>query len=206
MTSWSSSIHQRIYSLQSSHSTDTAFLSTIDSINTSDNTRLLSCIPRKPTKPCSTHTNLLQPYRDRPRYPTQQPTTMDFFGDFCLTCDAQTNGSSFCSQACRLTDLDNYTLSMPASPSYCDSSTIHRRSTGSAFGLYLPPAIDFSIYRVPSSTSVESVKSTKSSSRRISEQARNDLNDYATSFDQTRTLRRRISMQSNEEAKMYSRR
>lgn len=134
-------------------------------------------------------------------------TNMDFFGDFCLTCDAQTNGSVFCSQACRLAELDNYTSSTPSSPSspiYCDTKTSHRQSTGSNTGLYLPPALDFSVYRVPSSTSVSTVRSTESSQRRLSEQARNNLNDYVTSFDQTRTLRRRISMQGHDDGKATS--
>lgn len=133
-------------------------------------------------------------------------SAMDFFGDFCLNCDRQTHGSVFCSQACRLTELDNYTNSAPSSPTYCDSKSIHRQSTNSSTGLYLPPAIDFSIYRTPSSRSVDSIQSTKPAQRRISEQARNDLNDYVTSFDQTRTVRRRISMQSNEDLKLLSKR
>lgn len=128
---------------------------------------------------------------------------MDCFGDFCLHCDAQTNGSIFCSQACRLSELDNFTQSTPNSPSYCDSKTIHRQSTGSNCGLFLPPAFDFSVYRVPSSSSMGSVKSTKPSRTQISEQSQNDLNDYVTSFDQTRTLRRRISMQSQESRRWY---
>lgn len=132
---------------------------------------------------------------------------MDCFGDFCLTCDAQTNGSVFCSQACQLAELDNYTNSAPPSPVQHGFTTVRRRSsTRSNSGLYLPPAIDFSTYRSSSSKSLESIKATKSTQRQISEQARSDLNDYVTSFDQTRTLRRRISMQSNEEAKPASRR
>lgn len=132
---------------------------------------------------------------------------MDCFGDFCLTCDAQTNGSAFCSQACQLAELDNYTTSSPPSPTQYDASAVRRPSARTNSGLYLPPAIDFSMYRLPaSSNSIESIKSTKLAPRRISEQARNNLNDYVTSFDQTRTLRRRISMQSNEELKPVSKR
>ncbi|KAJ9651562.1 hypothetical protein H2198_009148 [Neophaeococcomyces mojaviensis] len=122
---------------------------------------------------------------------------MDFFGDFCLSCDAQTNGSAFCSQACRLAELDNYTSSTPSSPLHCNTNSIYRQTTGSNSGLFLPPAIDFSVFRIPSTSPVESTKS----SRRISEQARSDLNDYVTSFDQTRTLRRRISLQSSDDEK-----
>lgn len=131
--------------------------------------------------------------------------SMDCFGDFCLTCDAQTNGSVFCSQACRLAELDNYTSPTPSSPTYSEHNSIYQQPTGIHSGLYLPPAFDFSIYRVPSAKSVESMKSTKSR-RRISEQARNDLNDYVSCFIQSRTLRRRISMQSNDDMKASSKR
>jgi len=125
---------------------------------------------------------------------------MDFFGDFCLSCDAQTNGSAFCSQACRLAELDNYTNPAPSSPTYWHTDSIYRPSMGTSSVLYLPPAIDFSVYRMPLATSKDSVRSTKSK-RRISEQARIDLDDYVTSFDHTRTLRRRISMQSSDDEK-----
>lgn len=153
-------------------------------------------------------------YIDYQPYPNQNPTTsrgnilfllriaafttlyiMDCFGDFCLTCDAQTNGTVFCSQRCQLAELDNYSNSAPSSPVQYDPSTVGRcSSTRSSSGLYLPPAIDFSAYRTTSSKSLESFKTTRSSHRQISEQAQNDLNDYVTSFDKTRTVRRRISM------------
>lgn len=42
-------------------------------------------------------------------------------------------------------------------------------------------------------------------SPKLSEQAQNDLKDYVGSFDQTRTLRRRVSMQSNEDMKAFAR-
>lgn len=123
---------------------------------------------------------------------------MDFFGDFCLSCDAQTNGSAFCSQACRLAELDNYTNPTPSSSICWNNNSIYRSSMGTSSVLYLPPAIDFSAYRTPLATSINNVRSTKSK-RRISEQARIDLDDYVTSFDHTRTLRRRISMQSSDD-------
>lgn len=130
---------------------------------------------------------------------------MDFFGDFCLACDKQTNGTAYCSQACRLAELDLYTLSSPSSPTQSDAKPSSRKSSDAgSSGLYLPPAIDFSMYRVSSTTSITTAKSTASNSARISEKARHDLNDYVTSFDQTRTLRRRVSMQSNEEKETTS--
>lgn len=126
--------------------------------------------------------------------------TMDVFGDFCLACDGQTNGSDYCSQTCRLAGLDHYGTSEPASPIYCDTKSIARRPAGTpSSGLYLPPAIDFSVYRVPSSNSVSTVKSSRSTTRsQLSGEARTNLKDYVGSFDQTRASRRRVSVQSNE--------
>src|ERR1700761_2872780 len=130
---------------------------------------------------------------------------MDFLlGDFCLSCDRQTNNTNFCSSACRLTQLDQYTLaSSTPSSSPCDTSitnffpTQKRPSVNvHTTGLFLPPAYDFSIHRTSSSNSLSTVAS-RPISPKLSEQAQNDLRDYVGSFDQTRTLRRRVSMQSN---------
>jgi hypothetical protein len=142
---------------------------------------------------------------------------MDCFGDFCLSCDKQTNGTSFCSQVCRLAEMDTTPLSEPSSPLYTDSKAVQLRSMGAVpTRIELPPAIDFSLYRQSSSTassprssmhmgslsrspSQTSLTSTETSQslydRRLSEQVRKDLNSYAGYFDQTRTLRRRKSLQ-----------
>jgi endogenous inhibitor of DNA gyrase (YacG/DUF329 family) len=142
---------------------------------------------------------------------TKQPilvftmSSIDLFGDFCLTCDRQTNNTPFCSQSCRLAELDRYTNSEPSSPSYhtgsTSSSSGHRQS---ASGFYLPPAYDFRAHRSNSSTSLSTSTSSTSTKRssststsKLTEQARSDLRDYVGSFDQTRTLKRRVSMQSN---------
>jgi len=134
---------------------------------------------------------------------------MDFLlGDFCLSCDRQTNGTNFCSSACRLTQLDQYTLasSTPSSSPYDTSitnffSSQQRPSLNiNTTGLFLPPAYDFSIHRTLSSNSLSTISS-RPVSPKLSEQAQNDLKDYVGSFDQTRTLKRRVSMQSNEDTK-----
>jgi hypothetical protein len=128
--------------------------------------------------------------------------SMDVFGGFCLACDGQTNGTDYCSQTCRLAGLDHYGTYEPTSPIYCDTHTIARRPVGSvSSGLYLPPAIDFSVYRVSSSNSVLTLRNKPSTQARLSEKARNDLRDYVGAFDQTRTLRRRVSMQSTDSDK-----
>ncbi|KIW39800.1 uncharacterized protein PV06_08384 [Exophiala oligosperma] len=126
---------------------------------------------------------------------------MDFLlGDFCLSCDRQTNGTAFCSSACRLTQLDHFTLADSTSSSSSSYTTAKQRPsmTISTTGFFLPPAYDFSVHRTNSSNSLSSSSTTsRPHSPKISEQAQNDLKDYVGSFDQTRTLRRRVSMQSN---------
>lgn len=161
-------------------------------------------------------------------------TAMDCFGDFCLACDQQTNGTPFCSQACRLAELDhNLSSSEPVSPIY-EREGISQRSSGlTGKGFHLPPAIDFLSYRrdrstnqpqlnqtagsktephrakvastptIPSrssklspsssQTSLSSLHTNQSSPGGISEQAWNELRDYASNFDQVRTLKRRMS-------------
>ncbi|EXJ54639.1 hypothetical protein A1O7_09980, partial [Cladophialophora yegresii CBS 114405] len=135
---------------------------------------------------------------------------MDFLlGDFCLSCDRQTNGTNFCSSACRLTQLDQYTLaSSTPSTSPRDTSitsffsspqrSLMNTTTNTAF--FLAPAYDFSLHRTVSSNSLSTVSS-RPVSPKLSEQAQNDLKNYVGSFDQTRTLKRRVSMQSNEDTK-----
>jgi ECL1/2/3 zinc binding proteins len=76
-------------------------------------------------------------------------TAMDCFGDFCLACDKQTNGTPFCSQACRLAELDHsLSTSEPASPIYTREQSSQTSSVGPVTtGFHLPPAIDFLSYR-----------------------------------------------------------
>jgi ECL1/2/3 zinc binding proteins len=73
---------------------------------------------------------------------------MDCFGDFCLACDKQTNGTPFCSQACRLAELDHsLSSSEPASPVYTRHRTSQRNPGFVTTRFQLPPAIDFLSYR-----------------------------------------------------------
>ncbi len=159
-------------------------------------------------------------------------TAMDCFGDFCLACDKQTNGTPFCSQACRLAELDHsLSSSEPASPIYTRQGSSLRSPGPVTTGFQLPPAIDFSSYRrdrtpqpstsqaspsmvvshsvpeastttlprssnlTPSSsqTSLSSLRTNQSSAGGISEQAWNELRNYASGFDQVRALKRRMS-------------
>ncbi|KAK4549948.1 hypothetical protein LTR36_005249 [Oleoguttula mirabilis] len=73
---------------------------------------------------------------------------MDCFLDFCLSCDNQSNGA-YCSQTCRLADLEKASTSAPTSPMSPSAPSQARMSwqsttstSGSAF--VLPPAYNFS--------------------------------------------------------------
>lgn len=157
---------------------------------------------------------------------TLHTVRMDCFADYCLNCDRQTYGTPFCSQACRLAELDH--SQEPTSPSYTNNGSgaqMTQRALKSGF--YLPPAFDFSMHRTSrmspasqlntlstvntrpsqptsngpstlspasSQTSLSSVKTAQSTYSKLSEQAENDLKEYSRSFDQVRSLRRRISL------------
>jgi len=135
---------------------------------------------------------------------------MDCFGDICLGCEQPTNGTTFCSQACRLRELDHYTLE-PSSPTTYSVPVPHstfafRSRSPTMATFYLPPAFDFSLYRSPSSQSISTSTSLRSSisSRRLSAEARISLNSYVGYFDQTRTLRRQPSVQSTASTDDYT--
>lgn len=74
--------------------------------------------------------------------------------DYCLACDRQTAGGAYCSQACRLVDLETSSCgsepSSPTTPSLPPFWASTNPSTGSGF--YLQPAFDFAAYR-PSTAS-----------------------------------------------------
>jgi hypothetical protein len=68
--------------------------------------------------------------------------------DYCLLCDRQmSEPSAYCSQACRLADLEKAgrTQTSPQQLSTSASST-----TSSSNGFYLPPPVNFSAYKAPS--------------------------------------------------------
>ncbi len=82
---------------------------------------------------------------------------MGWFPDFCLACDRQTGGASYCSQACRLTDLERGSLSSeptsPVQPVRLAPCSLMDQSPGSSspMAFYLPPPVDFAAYRHPRS-------------------------------------------------------
>ena len=166
--------------------------------------------------------------------------TMDCFQDFCLYCDRQSHEGPYCSQQCKLADLETSSSSSPSSPS--SSSAPKPAQTWSSInhstGYALPPAYSFPpktpSYAAPTplkprqsrmthfmwtpslpqqqqtstepiprtltpSSSRSSLSSTTSSSSQtspngLSAQAKQDLHDYFSSFDQARAAKRRSSL------------
>ncbi|KAI5204001.1 hypothetical protein E4T42_04576 [Aureobasidium subglaciale] len=132
---------------------------------------------------------------------------MDCFLDFCLACDKQTSEGLYCSQACRLADLEKAGSSTPSSPfSPTMESTSRSYFPTSSTGFQLPEA--FSFKPASMSTFVESSSPRRSlspsssrsslsssggsqSGNTISEAARTELQTYVSAFDQTREMKRR---------------
>ena len=71
---------------------------------------------------------------------------MEWSHDFCLSCDRQMEGGTYCSQACRLADLEKAGQQQPALSSSASSTS------SSNNGFYLPPAVNFSQYKGPSTS------------------------------------------------------
>lgn len=75
---------------------------------------------------------------------------MEWSHDFCLSCDRQiAEGGTYCSQACRLADLEK-AGSMEQTPSQLSSSA--SSTSSSTHGFYLPPAVNFSALKTPTAS------------------------------------------------------
>ena len=75
-------------------------------------------------------------------------TEMDWSHDFCLSCDRQIAEGAYCSQACRLADLEKAGTSEPATPMNFSSSASSTSSyTSSSSRFCLPPAVNFAAYK-----------------------------------------------------------
>jgi len=95
---------------------------------------------------------------------------MNWALDFCLYCDRQTHTEEpYCSQACRLADLEkpgfssssSSSFSAPASHSHSTSSSSHHRTTWSSVAnrstnFNLPPPFNFEPYRNRNGPKIES--------------------------------------------------
>ncbi|KAL3469996.1 hypothetical protein BJX99DRAFT_240272 [Aspergillus californicus] len=126
--------------------------------------------------------------------------------DFCLVCDRQTLGGPYCSQSCRLAELD---VSHEATSSAQESRFTPRKSQplASRDTATNPPSSTtqtshWNSYRPhyhrtlsPSSsqTSLSSLRSNSSQGLPISSQSQTELRDYASCFDQVRDLKRRLT-------------
>ena len=75
---------------------------------------------------------------------------LNWVHDYCLACDKQTDSETYCSQSCRLADLEkssNWSGSAsPTTPTWTASES----TKGSGF--YLSPAFNFAAYKAPQST------------------------------------------------------
>jgi hypothetical protein len=154
---------------------------------------------------------------------------MEWSHDFCLSCDRQISQSdhgAYCSQSCRLSDLEKASAS--SAPSSYASSTSHG---GHSSGFYLPPALNFSnissqpsssastpsarsptslhpnypaappsyggksLYSSPSRSSLSSLNSYgQPEPAALSDKVKNELREYAGSFDHIRDWKRRMTV------------
>ncbi|KAK4455506.1 hypothetical protein QBC34DRAFT_374339 [Podospora aff. communis PSN243] len=142
--------------------------------------------------------------------------SFDWTHQFCLACDKQTDGATYCSESCRLADYEKTSStpsSGPSSPAFGAPShqwTFAKPATTST-KFYLSPAYDFSrtlqhgaaspsglarpvLSPSTSHTSLCSIRSTSSAgldAAQLSEKAARELRAYARSFDSVRLQRRR---------------
>ena len=121
--------------------------------------------------------------------------------DFCLVCDRQTLGGAYCSQTCRLSEIDRCSSgSEPSSPnasqpwSFADSAAVDFSSFKS-FQSHPSKSLSPSSSQTSLSSlrSVTSTTSSSSSSSALSGQIRNELQDYECCFDQVRDWKRRLT-------------
>lgn len=120
--------------------------------------------------------------------------TTEWSLDFCLACDRQTSGGPYCSQSCRLAELD-LVSSDPFKPTTSrDTATISHRSNESTTGSRVYPRNSSRVLSPSSSqTSLSSLQSNSSSKSAMSDRFQNELRDYASCFDQVRDLKRRMT-------------
>ncbi|KAB5582639.1 hypothetical protein GE09DRAFT_1211275 [Coniochaeta sp. 2T2.1] len=143
--------------------------------------------------------------------------SLDWTHQFCLACDKQTDGTTYCSESCRLADYERSSApsSGQSSPGLAESSSFpwsFSKPASTSRPLYLAPAYDFSNARPygsqrsqstgstlapralsPSNShsSLCSMKSTASTDSQLSEKAARELRAYAHSFESVRLQRRR---------------
>ncbi|KAJ5466858.1 hypothetical protein N7475_004610 [Penicillium sp. IBT 31633x] len=119
--------------------------------------------------------------------------------DFCLVCDKQTLGAPYCSQTCRLAELD--VLSDAGMLSRRSSEASTHWSEAAQAQAEVVDAINAradahnssqSLSASSSQTSLTSLKSHTSNSN-VADRLQDELRDYASCFDQVRDLKRRMN-------------
>ncbi|PIA93833.1 hypothetical protein CB0940_05173 [Cercospora beticola] len=133
---------------------------------------------------------------------------MDCFQDFCLHCDRDSPDGPYCSQKCKLADLERSNSSSPTSPTsqaernwtqmpsnYAAPSSSSSRPRSSYFMYSQQPSRPTERQLTPSSsrTSLSSTSSYSTASGTYSTEAKAQLNDYFSSFDQAKAAKRRSS-------------
>ncbi|CAI7627210.1 unnamed protein product [Penicillium discolor] len=109
--------------------------------------------------------------------------------DFCLT-----QGAPYCSQTCRLAELDDISDGMSRRSSASSTHWSEINQAQAQAEVNTPDAHNSSrILSVSSSqTSLSSLKSNTSNSN-VADRLQDELRDYASSFDQVRDLKRRMT-------------
>ncbi|KAJ5489581.1 hypothetical protein N7539_004471 [Penicillium diatomitis] len=109
--------------------------------------------------------------------------------DFCLVCDRQTSGGPYCTQSCRLAEMDRTSNTDSKTSSSSRGSSSHSRSSTVDSTDTRPGR---SLSASSSQTSLSSLQS-QSSTTALPGQLQNELRDYASSFDHVRDLKRRMA-------------
>ncbi|GAD97967.1 predicted protein [Paecilomyces variotii No. 5] len=143
---------------------------------------------------------------------------MEWSLDFCLVCDRQTCGGAYCSQACRLAELDGFSTGSSLSSQILSGkqTSLEHPSTLASAGRQSPETGSVEKSSTPrfqlvdttaglsqstrtlspssSETSLTSLQSNSSRSTTVSDQVWNELCDYASCFDHVRDWRRRLAV------------
>ena len=112
--------------------------------------------------------------------------------DFCLVCDRQTSGAPYCSQTCRLAELDETSdgMSRRSSAASTHWSEINQ-AQAQVEAVNAHPLRKLSVSS--SQTSLSSLKSNAPNSPNVADRLHDELRDYASCFDQVRDLKRRMT-------------
>ncbi|KAI9370949.1 hypothetical protein BJX61DRAFT_535212 [Aspergillus egyptiacus] len=131
--------------------------------------------------------------------------TTEWSLDFCLVCDRQTLGGPYCSQSCRLAELDishdasfhssrATSKASPNSEGVCTPASVASRPTQPS-SVWVPyqPCYQRTLSPSSSQSSLSSLRSDSSQGSLISSKSQTELRDYASCFDPVRDLRRRLT-------------